>query len=265
MNVVREQWNEKAEEWDGLAHDDASYWSRRLRIVFDLSLGHVRPGRSLDVGCGPGLLVRLLTEAGFEAHGADIAENMVRKAAASLEGLVPDPAARLHHCPDGAVPFDAGSEQFDLITAIGILEYITDRRGYVRKLTSIVKPGGILILSNTNGIRSLFVDMALCSRALRFWRKDYGVTMRNLAATGIWSGGHVDRTRADWLYSADALDRLADEMGLELVDYVDIYNLPWLDRAPRRRTALGKALARRWGWNHVGVYRKLAGTSPPRA
>jgi hypothetical protein len=97
------------------------------------------------------------------------------------------------------------------------------------------------------------------------WLKDNAATIRNLAATGIWSGGHVDRARADWLYSADALDALAAKLGLELVDYLDLYNLPWLDRDPRNRTALGTALARRWGWNHVGVYRKVAGASQSRA
>jgi 2-polyprenyl-3-methyl-5-hydroxy-6-metoxy-1,4-benzoquinol methylase len=265
MNVVREQWNDKADEWVNLARDDASHWSRRQRASAALSMKYVTRGRSLDVGCGPGLLVRLFTEAGFEAHGADIAENMVQKAAALLEGLVPDPGARIHHCPDGNVPFDPGREQFDLITAIGILEYITDRHAYVHKLISILKPGGCLVLANTNGIRSLFVTMALCSHVLRPWLRDNAATMRNLAATGIWSGGHVDRTRADWLYSADALDALAAKLGLELVDYLDMYNLPWLDRDPGNRSALGKALARRWGWNHVGVYRKVAGAAQSRA
>lgn len=263
MNVVREQWNEKAEEWDHFAQDDTSYWTRRLQTIVELSTRHVPRGRSLDVGCGPGLLVRLLTEAGFEAHGADIAENMVQKAAAQLKGVVADPKARLHHCPDGGVPFEAGSEQFDLITAIGILEYITDRHAYVQKLTSILKPGGCLVLANTNAMRSLFVKMALCSRVLRFWLKDNAATMRNLAATGIWSGGHVDRASADWIYSADALDALAAKFGLQLVDHLDLYNLPGLDREPGKRTALGRALARRWGWNHVGVYRKAA-ASPVR-
>jgi 2-polyprenyl-3-methyl-5-hydroxy-6-metoxy-1,4-benzoquinol methylase len=261
MSVVRKQWNEKADEWAAFVEDDTSYWTRRLHVIADLSMKHVPRGRSLDVGCGPGLLVRLLTEAGFEAHGADLSENMVQKATALLAGLVPDPGARLHHCPDGGVPDDPAKDQFDLITAIGILEYIPDRHGYVRKLTSILRPGGYLILANTNGIRSLFITMALCSRVLRFWLKDNAATMRNLALTGIWSGGHVDRTHADWLYSADALDALAAKLGLELVDYVDLYNLRWLDRNPGNRTALGKAFARRWGWNHVGAYRKVGGAS----
>src|SRR5262245_18609395 len=184
MNVVRKQWNEQADEWSNFAKDETSYWTRRLRAIAGLSMEHVPGGRSLDVGCGPGLLVRLLTEAGFEAHGADISENMIQKAASLLEGLVPDPVARVHHCPDGSVPFASGQEQFDLITAIGILEYITERRAYVHGLARMLKPGGCLVLANTNGIRSLFVTMALCSRVFRFWLKDNAATMQNLAATG---------------------------------------------------------------------------------
>lgn len=266
MNVVREQWNEKAEEWSHLAQDETSFWSRRIRAVVDLSVKHVAPGRSLDMGCGPGLLVRLLTEAGFEAHGADISENMVRRAVAALQGRVADPAAHLHHCPDGGIPLDLRSEQFDLITAIGLVEYITERHAYLQELISVLKPGGYLVISNSNGIRSLFVDLALCSRVLRFWMKGNAATMRNLAITGIWSGGQVDHARADWLYSADALDALAGKLGLTLVDHVDLYNLRWLDRAPGRRTWLGGALARRCGWNHVGVYRKAPPPiAPPTA
>lgn len=259
MNVVREQWNEKADEWLHFAQDDSSYWARRLRAIANLCIKHVPGGRSLDVGCGPGLLVRLLTEAGFEAYGADISENMVQKAQGLLQDLVPDSAARVRHCPDGGVPFDARREQFDLVTAIGILEYITDREAYVATLASLVRPGGCLVLANTNGIRSLFVTLALGSRVLRFWLKDNAATMRNLAATGIWSGGHIDPARADWLYSADALDELAARLDLQLVDHLDLYNLPLLDRDPCNRTPVGTALARRWGWNHVGVYRRQAG------
>jgi 2-polyprenyl-3-methyl-5-hydroxy-6-metoxy-1,4-benzoquinol methylase len=265
MNVVRKQWNEKADEWAAFVEDDSSYWTRRLRMVARLGMDHVPRGRSLDVGCGPGLLVRLLTEAGFEAHGADISENMVQKAQALLAGLVPNPAARIHHCPEGFAPVDPAGDRFHLITAIGILEYIPDRLAYVRKLTSMLKPGGCLVMANTNGIRSLWVTLSLGSRVLRFWLKDNAATMRNLALTGIWSGGHVDRVHADWLYSADALDALAAKLGLELVDYLDLYNLPWLDLDPLNRSALGRRVARRWGWNHVGVYRKLAGGSREQA
>ncbi len=257
MNVVREQWNGKANEWIAFARDDRSYWSRRLRCIAELATKYVPSGRALDVGCGPGLLVRLLTEAGLEAHGADLSEKMVEKAAEILAPCVEDPRSRLHHCVDGGMPFGPDSEPFDLISAIGILEYITDRRGYISRLVELTRPGGHLVLANTNNIRSLFITLAVGSRILRFWpTRRWYETIRNLARTGIWSGGHIDYANADRIYSAAALDGLAVELGLEVVDGLDLFNFSWLDRNPGHRAGLGKALARRWGWNHVGVYRR---------
>ncbi len=257
MNVVRDQWNGKADEWIAFARDDRSYWSRRLRCIGELATKHVPSGRALDVGCGPGLLVRLLTEAGLEAHGADLSEKMIEKAAEILAPCVADPQNRLHHCVGGELPFDPDQEQFDLVSAIGILEYITDRRGYVSRLVELTRPGGRLVLANTNNIRSLFITLAVGSRILRFrpTRRWYE-TIRNLARTGIWSGGHIDYANADRIYSADALDGLATDLGLEVVGGLDLFNFSWFDRAPGHRSGPGKALARRWGWNHVGVYRR---------
>lgn len=255
MNVVREQWNAKADEWAAFVGDQDNYWTRRLKMIVALAMKHVPGGRSLDVGCGPGLLVRLLAEKGFEAHGADISENMIQKATDLLAELLPDAPSRFHYCPDGGVPFDPTKDRFDLITATSLLDYITDRRGYIQKLADILKPGGCLVLSNTN-VRSLFVTLSLGSRILRFWLKDNVATMRNLARTGIWSGGHIDYEQADKIYSAAALDQLPIELGLQVVDGLDLYNFRWLDRDPERRSPLARKLARRWGWNHIGVYRK---------
>jgi 2-polyprenyl-3-methyl-5-hydroxy-6-metoxy-1,4-benzoquinol methylase len=256
MNIVRQTWNEKADEWAGFARDRNSYWARRLQTVSTVARKHAPPGRALDVGCGPGLLCRLLAAAGFEVHGVDISENMIREARELLRECIEDVGGHLHHCPDGILPFDPAVDRFNLITAIGVLEYIADRKTYVKRLTDLLESGGCLILGNTNNI-SLYITLSVGSRILRFWptRKWYD-TIRNLARTGIWSGGHIDYQKADKIYSANALDQLAVNLGLEVVDGFDLYFFSWLDRDPLHRGKLGQRLARRWGWNHFGVYRK---------
>jgi 2-polyprenyl-3-methyl-5-hydroxy-6-metoxy-1,4-benzoquinol methylase len=209
--AVLQQWDDKADEWSALSLDERSHWRRRLNWAAALATKNVSGGRSLDVGCGPGVLVQLLTEAGFEAHGADLSENMTQKGTQFLSDLVPDAAQRFHHCPDGQPPFDRSQTRFNLITAIGILEYITDRKGYIRKLAELLEPGGCLVLSNTNDIRSLFTFLEVARLLPQFWMKmkDHNSTLENLARTGIWSGGHIDHEHADWIYSADALDGIA--------------------------------------------------------
>jgi 2-polyprenyl-3-methyl-5-hydroxy-6-metoxy-1,4-benzoquinol methylase len=90
---------------------------------------------------------------------------------------------------DGNLPLYPAVHQFSLITAVGVLEYISERRAFVNRLIDFLEPGGCLILGNTNNI-SLFITLSVGSRILRFWptRKWYE-TIRNLVRTGIWSGG----------------------------------------------------------------------------
>jgi 2-polyprenyl-3-methyl-5-hydroxy-6-metoxy-1,4-benzoquinol methylase len=256
MNIVRQTWNGKADEWAAFARNKDHYWTRRLNGVAALASKHSSLGRALDVGCGPGLLCRFLSAAGFEVHGADISENMIQKARELLSDHIADVDGRLFHCPDGKLPFDPAVHQFRLITAVGVLEYIADRRSFVKRLTDLVEPGGCLILGNTNNV-SLFITLSVGSRILRFWptRKWYD-TIRNLARTGIWSGGHMDYEKADKVYSAKALDQLAVDLDLQVIDGFDLFFFSWLDRDPLHRSKLGRRLARRWGWNHFGVYRK---------
>jgi predicted TPR repeat methyltransferase len=128
MNVVRQTWNEKADEWAEFARNENNYWTQRMSAVAALASKHAPLGRALDVGCGPGLLCRLLAGAGFEVNGVDISENMIRKAKELLRDYVGDGEGRLYHNADGSLPFDPAKHQFRLITAVGVLEYIANRR-----------------------------------------------------------------------------------------------------------------------------------------
>jgi 2-polyprenyl-3-methyl-5-hydroxy-6-metoxy-1,4-benzoquinol methylase len=258
IDRVRTVWNAKAAEWARLSRNPRTYWNRRLRAIASLAVQHAGSGRALDVGCGPGTLCRMLAEAGFEAHGTDISENMIREAETLLAQLGPQAAARLHLCPKEGLPDFPDGNNFRIATAIGVLEYVEDRKAFIRGLAEIVEPGGYLILSNSEN-KSLFVVLCIASHVLRLhltrkWFRDFG----NLARTGIWTGGFVDLSTADDAYSAAALDRIAAEAGLEIVDGLDFFGVPGFDRNPLERGPLGRRLARRWGWNHMGVYRKPA-------
>ena len=49
--------------------------------------GFLKPGRSLDVGCGTGTNATYLARNGFEAHGLDISKVAIRKAIAKARDL----------------------------------------------------------------------------------------------------------------------------------------------------------------------------------
>jgi 2-polyprenyl-6-hydroxyphenyl methylase/3-demethylubiquinone-9 3-methyltransferase len=108
---------------------------------------HVRrplEGRTaLDVGCGAGLLAEPLARLGARVTGIDAAPELIE-------------AARAHAAGQGleidyrAVPVEEVEGQFDLVTALEVIEHVADPAAFVRALAARLAPGGLMILSTPN-------------------------------------------------------------------------------------------------------------------
>jgi 2-polyprenyl-6-hydroxyphenyl methylase/3-demethylubiquinone-9 3-methyltransferase len=100
--------------------------------------------RALDVGCGAGLLAEPLARLGAEVAGVDAADENVA-------------IARAHAAGSGlAIDYRAGElaalglGQFDLVTAMEVLEHVADKRAFLGELASHLAPGGLMALSTPN-------------------------------------------------------------------------------------------------------------------
>ena len=99
--------------------------------------------KALDVGCGAGLLAEPLTRLGAEVTGLDASAEVVA-------------AARAHAAAMGlAIDYRAGDVQelvgqFDLITAMEVIEHVADPAAFIGALAERLAPDGLLILSTPN-------------------------------------------------------------------------------------------------------------------
>jgi SAM-dependent methyltransferase len=100
--------------------------------------------RILDVGCGTGRDMARLMAAGYDAVGVDSSAEMVE--AGRLKYTVPDRALRVDSLPDLS---SLGNEQFDAVLCAAVLQHIVDSDlpAAIRRLRSLITPGGCLVLS----------------------------------------------------------------------------------------------------------------------
>ena len=100
--------------------------------------------RTVDVGCGAGLLAEPLARLGASVTGVDAApENVaVAKLHAEKQGLAIDYRT-------GGVEALRG-ESFDLVTSMEVIEHVADPAAFTAELAKLLAPGGIMILSTPN-------------------------------------------------------------------------------------------------------------------
>jgi SAM-dependent methyltransferase len=93
-------------------------------------------GAVAEIGCGYGVMMALLGEAGYRVRGCDVSGRAVRVCRARgldvVEGKAP------------GVPLPR--ESFDLSLARHVIEHLADPRGFVKELVELVRPGGVIVV-----------------------------------------------------------------------------------------------------------------------
>ncbi|MDV3257011.1 MAG: bifunctional 2-polyprenyl-6-hydroxyphenol methylase/3-demethylubiquinol 3-O-methyltransferase UbiG [Sphingomonas sp.] len=99
--------------------------------------------KALDVGCGAGLLAEPLARLGAEVTAIDAAPQCidVAKDHSAGQGLAIDYRNAAVEEVDG---------QYDLVTAMEVIEHVADPAEFVAQLAKRLAPGGLMILSTPN-------------------------------------------------------------------------------------------------------------------
>jgi 2-polyprenyl-6-hydroxyphenyl methylase/3-demethylubiquinone-9 3-methyltransferase len=100
----------------------------------------------LDIGCGGGILAEPLAKIGASVTGVDPAPGNIAIAQrhAKQSGVTVDYRATT------AEALLAAGARFDVVTAMEVVEHVTDMRAFVATCGKLVAPGGLLFMATLN-------------------------------------------------------------------------------------------------------------------
>jgi SAM-dependent methyltransferase len=153
LERMRADWNERASEdanyyvaFGARDQNEAEFFATGQAVVRLLTAELKRLAardRALEIGCGPGRLMRPMSRHFGEIHGVDVSDRMIRLA-----------RERLRDTPNAHPQTTAGSdlsqfadESFDFVYSYAVFQHIPSRDvvfRYLREGRRVLKPGGVL-------------------------------------------------------------------------------------------------------------------------
>jgi ubiquinone/menaquinone biosynthesis C-methylase UbiE len=162
---MRAEWNERAREdshyfvaFGRRDQDDDEFFATAADVVRELEAelkrlpADVPPGsrRALEIGCGPGRLLRPMSRHFGEIHGIDISDEMIAQARVKLRGI---PHAQVHHAGGSDLAM-FGDGAFDFVYSYAVFQHIPSAEvvfSYLRETVRVLKPEGVARL-HINGL-----------------------------------------------------------------------------------------------------------------
>ncbi len=177
------------------------------------SLRPLKGLRILDIGCGGGLLSEPLARMGAEVVGVDPAPGNIEiaRAHAAEAGVSVD-----YRASTAEELADAG-ERFDVVLALEVIEHVADVGLFVRRISEMVDPAGLMVLSTLNRTPKSFALAIVGAEYVLRWlprgthRWDKFITPDELEAVLATTGFTVrelagmvfDPFRGEWRMAAD--------------------------------------------------------------
>ena len=151
---MRSDWNQRAREdphyyvaFGGRDQDEESFLATAADVLRALEtelkrLPHTDRRTALEIGCGPGRLMKPLSRHFTEIHGVDVSDEMIRLARERLRDI---PHAHVH-VTNGASLAKFPAESFHFVYSYAVFQHIPSRGivvEYMHEIRRVLKPDGI--------------------------------------------------------------------------------------------------------------------------
>jgi SAM-dependent methyltransferase len=165
LEQMRADWNVRAREdaryyvaFGRRGQEDQEFFASAADVVYSLEQElrrlprHLQPvdRRGLEVGCGPGRLIRPMSRNFGELHGVDVSDEMIRLARERFGA-----SRSIHlHATSGADLSPLTSDYFDFVYSYAVFQHIPSKdivRAYFDEIRRVLKAGGIARLQ-LNGL-----------------------------------------------------------------------------------------------------------------
>ncbi len=162
--TMRDDWNRRAKEdahyyvaFGRHEQDEDEFLATASDVLrgFDRELKRGLPGtnprarRALEIGCGPGRLMKPLSQKFGEIHGVDVSDEMIALACERLRSI---PHAH-PHVGSGADLRQFADDSFDFIYSYAVFQHIPSKDvvlSYLHDAARVLKPGGLMRFQANN-------------------------------------------------------------------------------------------------------------------
>jgi SAM-dependent methyltransferase len=195
---MRADWNQRAREdahyyvaFGGRDQDEAEFLATAADVLRSIEAelkrlpakANRRAWRALEIGCGPGRLVKTLSRHFGEIHGVDVSDEMIVLA---RERLADIPHAHFH-ANDGSSLGQFADDSFEFIYSYAVFQHIPSRdvvAEYMRETARVLKPGGVFH-GQFNGLAhpgdaNTWSGVSFSAADIRAFTHDHGLELLNL-------------------------------------------------------------------------------------
>jgi 2-polyprenyl-3-methyl-5-hydroxy-6-metoxy-1,4-benzoquinol methylase len=131
------RWNAEARETE---IQDVSRRQAEVILVWLEQTGR-RDLKILEVGCGAGWFCPLMATYG-KVTGTDLSDEVLARARKRFPAVT--------YVAGDFMSLDFGSETFDVVVNLEVLSHVADQEAFVGKMSSHLRPGGILMMATQN-------------------------------------------------------------------------------------------------------------------